>query len=264
MQVRNHLHISNPILNPIYNPIRVPLGPRLGEIVIEAKGVSKAYGDKLLMNNLDFSIPQGAIVGVVGPNGAGKSTLIKMILGRVQVDSGTFTVGDTVKLAVVDQDRDSLDAGRSVYDEITGGSDSLELGSAEVNSRAYCSWFGFKGGDQQKKVGTLSGGERNRCQLAKVVKSGANVLLLDEPTNDLDVDTIRSLEEALLEFAGCALVVSHDRFFLDRICTHILAYEGNSEIKWFTGNYQEYEAYKRENAGESNPRPITYAPLVNS
>jgi len=244
--------------------IYIPPGPRLGDVVIEAKGVTKAYGDKLLMKNLDFSIPPGAIVGVVGPNGAGKSTLIKMILGKVTPDGGTFSVGDTVKLAVVDQDRDSLEAERSVYDEITGGSDNLELGSAEVNARAYCSWFGFKGGDQQKKVGNLSGGERNRCQLAKVVKSGANVLLLDEPTNDLDVDTIRSLEEALLDFAGCAIVVSHDRFFLDRICTHILAYEGNSEIKWFTGNYQEYETYKRESSGESNPKPITFAKLVNS
>lgn len=242
--------------------IYIPPGPRLGDVVIEAKKVTKAYGDKLLMKDLDFSIPQGAIVGVIGPNGAGKSTLIKMIQGKEKPDSGEFTVGSTVKLAIVDQDRDSLDGSRSVYDEITGGSDFLQLGSAEVNSRAYCSWFGFKGSDQQKKVLTLSGGERNRCQLAKVVKSGANVLLLDEPTNDLDVDTIRSLEEALLEFAGCAIVVSHDRFFLDRICTHIMAYEGNSEIRFFTGNYQEYEAWRKANAPESALKPITYAKLV--
>jgi ATP-binding cassette ChvD family protein len=244
--------------------IYIPPGPRLGDVVIEAKKVNKAYADKVLMKDLDFSIQAGSIVGVIGPNGAGKSTLIKMILGKEKPDSGTFTVGETVKLAVVDQDRDSLDSVRSVYDEITGGRDFLELGTAEVNSRAYCSWFGFKGSDQQKKVAALSGGERNRCQLAKVVKSGANVLLLDEPTNDLDVDTIRSLEEALLEFGGCALVVSHDRFFLDRICTHILAYEGNSEIKFYTGNYQDYAAWKKETTGSDVIKAITYAPLVGN
>ena len=243
--------------------IYIPPGPRLGDVVIEAKKVTKAYGSKLLMKDLDFSIPQGAIVGVVGPNGAGKSTLIKMVLGKDVPDSGTFTVGETVKLAVVDQDRDSLDGTRSVYDEITSGSDFLQLGSAEVSSRAYCSWFGFRGGDQQKKVALLSGGERNRCQLAKVVKSGANVLLLDEPTNDLDVDTIRSLEEALLDFAGCAIVVSHDRFFLDRICTHILAYEGNSVVRFFTGNYAEYEQWYRVTNGAPVLKSVTYAPLAN-
>lgn len=244
--------------------IFIPPGPRLGDVVIEAINVNKAFGDRQLMKNVNFQIPPGAIVGVVGPNGAGKSTLIKMIQGRETPDSGTFTVGQTVKLAVVDQDRESLQGDQSVYDEITGGSDFLQLGTRETNSRAYCSLFGFRGGDQQKKVSVLSGGERNRCQLAKVVKSGANVLLLDEPTNDLDVETISSLEEALLDFGGCAVVVSHDRYFLDRICTHILAYEGNSEIRFFTGNYAEYESYKRETLGESEPKPITYAKLVNS
>jgi len=247
--------------------IYIPPGPRLGDVVIEAKNVRKAYGEKLLMKDLSFEIPPGAIVGIVGPNGAGKTTLMRMIMGKETADSGTFTVGETAKIAVVDQSREGLDGSLSVYDEISGGSDFLQLGSAEVNSRAYCSWFGFKGADQQKKVEVLSGGERNRVQLAKVVKSGANVLLLDEPTNDLDVDTIRSLEEALLEFAGCALVVSHDRFFLDRICTHIMAYEGQSEIQFFTGNYQEYEAWKKEQglgSGDSGPKPITYAKLANA
>lgn len=243
--------------------IYIPPGPRLGDCVIEAKHVTKAYGDKLLMKDLDFVIPPGAIVGVIGPNGAGKSTLIKMILGKEKADSGTFTVGETVKLAVVDQDRDNLDSSRSVYDEITGGSDDLMLGSATINSRAYVSWFGFKSADQQKKVAALSGGERNRCQLAKVVKAGANVLLLDEPTNDLDTDTIRSLEEALLEFAGVAIVVSHDRFFLDRICTHILSYEGDSVVRFFAGNYQEYESWSKENGGSRVLKPITYAPLAS-
>jgi len=244
--------------------IYIPPGPRLGDVVIEAKNVNKAYGDKLLIKDLSFTIPAGAIVGVVGPNGAGKSTLIKMILGREKPDEGTFVVGSTALIAVVDQDREGLDGSMSVYEEITGGSDFLQLGSSEINSRAYCSWFGFKGGDQQKKVQVLSGGERNRCQLAKVVKSGANLLLLDEPTNDLDVDTIRSLEEALLDFAGCAVVVSHDRYFLDRICTHILAYEGNSEVTFFTGNHQEYENWRKETKPDKQLKPITYAKLVNS
>jgi len=243
--------------------IYIPPGPRLGDVVIEAKNVNKGYNDRQLMKDLSFSIPPGAIVGVVGPNGAGKSTLIKMITGKETPDSGEFLVGKTVKLAIVDQDRDSLDGNLSVYDEITGGSDSLILGSSEINSRAYCSWFGFKGGDQQKKVEVLSGGERNRCQLAKVVKSGANVLLMDEPTNDLDVDTIRSMEEALLEFAGCAVVVSHDRFFLDRICTHILAYEGNGEIRFFVGNYQEYEAFHKANNVAVDATKKSFAPLAN-
>jgi len=247
--------------------IYIPPGPRLGDVVIEAKGVSKAYGDRTLINDLSFSIPAGAIVGVVGPNGAGKSTLIKMIQGKIQPDSGSFTVGSTVKLAVVDQDRDEqLQAGTlSVYDEITGGEDFLSLGSAEINSRAYCSWFGFRGGDQQKRVNVLSGGERNRCQLAKVVRSGANVIALDEPTNDLDVDTIRSLEEALLDFAGCVIVVSHDRFFLDRICTHIMAYEGNGVVNFFVGNYQEYAAWKMANMeGVSEAKVTKFAKLANA
>lgn len=247
--------------------IYIPPGPRLGDVVIEAKGVSKAYGDRTLINDLSFSIPAGAIVGVVGPNGAGKSTLIKMIQGKIQPDSGSFTVGSTVKLAVVDQDRDEqLQAGTvSVYDEITGGEDFLSLGSAEINSRAYCSWFGFRGGDQQKRVNVLSGGERNRCQLAKVVRSGANVIALDEPTNDLDVDTIRSLEEALLDFAGCVIVVSHDRFFLDRICTHIMAYEGNGVVNFFVGNYQEYAAWKAENMGGAGDTKVAkFAKLANA
>merc|ERR1711871_195003 len=244
--------------------IYIPPGPRLGDVVIEAKGVSKAYGDKLLMKDLSFDIPAGAIVGVIGPNGAGKSTLIKMMLQREKPDSSEFVVGDTVRTAVVDQGREGLDEGLSVYEEITGGSDFLELGTAQVNSRAYCSWFGFKGGDQQKKVSVISGGERNRVQLAKVLRSGANVLLLDEPTNDLDVDTIRSLEEALLEFGGCVVCVSHDRFFLDRICTHILAYEGNSQVNFFTGNYGEYEDWRNENMDPRELQPIKYAPIVQA
>ena len=226
--------------------IYIPPGPRLGDTVIEAKKVSKGFNGRQLMKDLDFDIPAGAIVGVVGPNGAGKSTLIKLITGKESPDSGEFNVGQSVKLAVVDQDRDNLNPDLSVFDEITTGSDELQLGGATVNSRAYCSWFGFKGADQQKKVEALSGGERNRCQLAKVVKSGANVLLLDEPTNDLDVDTIRSLEEALLDWAGVAIVVSNDRFFLDRICTHILSYEGDANIVFYNGNHEEYLAYKDE------------------
>jgi energy-dependent translational throttle protein EttA len=244
--------------------IYIPPGPRLGDTVIEAKGITKAYGDKLLMKDLSFSIPPGAIVGVVGANGAGKSTLIKMIQGKVEPDSGDFTVGPTVKLAVADQDRDSLNAAQSVFDEVSYGADFIQLGSQEVNSRAYCSWFGFKGTDQQKLVGKLSGGERNRCQLAKVVQSGANVLLLDEPTNDLDVDTIRSLEEALLDFGGCAVVVSHDRFFLDRICTHIMAFEGDSKVNFFEGNHEDYVDWKKEYLGikEEEPKPLQYAKLA--
>ena len=242
--------------------IYIPPGPRLGDVVIEAKKVNKAYGDKTLMKDLDFELPPGAIVGVVGPNGAGKSTLIKMITGREKPDSGEFNVGQSVQLAVVDQDRDNLDGTLSVFDEITTGSDELQLGGASVNSRAYCSWFGFKGADQQKKVDSLSGGERNRCQLAKVVKSGANVLLLDEPTNDLDVDTIRSLEEALLDWAGVAVVVSHDRFFLDRICTHILSYEGDGNIVFYTGNHEEYLAYKEEyGLGKEDAKEAKFAKL---
>jgi len=213
--------------------IYIPPGPRLGQQVIDAEGVSKAFGEKLLMRETEFSIPPGAIVGVVGPNGAGKSTLVNMIVGKDSPDTGIITRGETVKIALVGQDRDGLDDTKSVYEEISGGADFIDLGSVSVNSRVYCSWFGFKGSDQQKKLSKLSGGERNRVQLAKVLKSGANVIILDEPTNDLDCDTIRSLEEALLEFGGCVIVVSHDRYFLDRICTHIIAYEGDSIVRFF-------------------------------
>jgi ATP-binding cassette ChvD family protein len=246
--------------------IYIPPGPRLGDVIIEAKKVNKAFGSKVLMKDLDFDVPAGAIVGVVGPNGAGKSTLIKMITGKETPDSGEFNVGQSVKLAVVDQDRDNLNPTVSVFDEITDGADDIELGTARVNSRAYCSWFGFKGADQQKKVEALSGGERNRCQLAKVVKSGANVLLLDEPTNDLDVETIRSLEEALMDWAGCAIVVSHDRFFLDRICTHILSYEDDSNIVFYSGNHEEYLAYKEEyglNKNSADSNKASFAKLAN-
>ena len=242
--------------------IYIPPGPRLGDVVVSARNVNKAFGDRVLIQDLSFDIPPGAIVGVIGPNGAGKSTLVKMILGREAPDSGEFEVGSTVKLAVVDQGREGLTPTNSVYEEITGGADFLELGTAEVNGRAYCSWFGFKGGDQQKRVEKISGGERNRVQLAKVLRSGANMLLLDEPTNDLDVGTISSLEEALLEFGGCSLVVSHDRYFLDRIATHILAYEGEGKVDFFTGNFQEYEAYKLEQNGYVEPKPIKYATLA--
>ena len=241
--------------------IYIPPGPRLGDIVVNAEGINKAYGERVLIKDLNFEIPPGAIVGVVGPNGAGKSTLVKMITGQLQPDSGSIKVGETVKLAVVDQGREGLEAKNSVYEEITGNQDIIQLGTAEVNGRAYCSWFGFKSGDQQKKVEKISGGERNRVQLAKVLRSGANMILLDEPTNDLDVGTISSLEEALLEFAGCVLVVSHDRYFLDRITTHILSYEGDGRVEWFTGNYQEYEDYKMNTLGET-PKNIKYATLA--
>ncbi|CAK9251458.1 unnamed protein product, partial [Sphagnum jensenii] len=219
--------------------IYIPPGPRLGDVVIEARALTKSFGEKLLINNLDFSVPAGAIVGVIGPNGAGKSTLIKMIQGREKPDSGELRVGSTVKLATTEQERESLMSTQSVLEEAVGGRARLELGTVSVDARAYCSWFGFRGADQQKPVSVLSGGERNRCQLAKAVCAGANVLLLDEPTNDLDVDTIRSLEEALLDFAGCAVVVSHDRYFLDRVCTHILAYEGNKQVLTTGGGWQD-------------------------
>eukprot|EP00607_Mallomonas_marina_P004918 CAMPEP_0182438988 /NCGR_PEP_ID=MMETSP1167-20130531/86152_1 /TAXON_ID=2988 /ORGANISM="Mallomonas Sp, Strain CCMP3275" /LENGTH=503 /DNA_ID=CAMNT_0024632567 /DNA_START=394 /DNA_END=1903 /DNA_ORIENTATION=- len=242
--------------------IYIPPGPRLGQQVIDAEGVSKAFGEKLLMRETEFSIPPGAIVGVVGPNGAGKSTLVNMIVGKDSPDTGIIIRGETVKIALVGQDRDGLDDTKSVYEEISGGADFIELGSASVNSRVYCSWFGFKGSDQQKKLSKLSGGERNRVQLAKVLKSGANVIILDEPTNDLDCDTIRSLEEALLEFGGCVIVVSHDRYFLDRICTHIIALKEILLFVFFTGNHQEYETFRKDELGENAPKPIKYAPLV--
>ncbi|MEN3953117.1 energy-dependent translational throttle protein EttA [Iodidimonas sp. SYSU 1G8] len=235
--------------------IVIPPGPRLGNVVIEAKGVSKGYGENLLIDDLSFLMPPGAIVGVIGPNGAGKTTLFRMITGQETPDSGTFKVGETVKLGYVDQSRDALDPNKNVWEEISGGVDVLHLGKIDVPSRAYTGAFNFKGTDQQKKVGILSGGERNRVHLAKMLKEGANLLLLDEPTNDLDVDTLRALEEALEEFAGCAIIISHDRWFLDRICTHIIAYEGESQVVWFEGNYQDYEADRKRRLGAEADQP---------
>ncbi|MGB7815047.1 MAG: energy-dependent translational throttle protein EttA [Methylotenera sp.] len=244
--------------------IFIPAGERLGDQVIEFNGVSKAFKDRLLIDNLSFSVPPGAIVGIIGPNGAGKSTLFKMITGKEQPDSGEVKIGSTVKLAYVDQSRDELSSDKTVFDEISGGSDILTVGRYETPSRAYIGRFNFKGGDQQKIVGNLSGGERGRLHLAKTLISGGNVLLLDEPSNDLDVETLRALEDALLEFAGCVLVISHDRWFLDRIATHILAAEGNSQWTFFNGNYQEYEADKRKRLGEEGAKPkrIRYKPIA--
>lgn len=246
--------------------IYIPPGPRLGNVVIQAEQVSKAYGDKLLIDGMTFSLPPGGIVGIIGPNGAGKTTTFRMITGQEEPDSGTIRIGETVKLAYVDQSRDALDADKSIWEEISGGADVVQLGSREVNSRAYVARFNFGGTDQQKKVGQLSGGERNRVHLAKMLKSGANVLLLDEPTNDLDVNTMRALEEALENFAGCAVVISHDRWFLDRIATHILAFEGESRVIWFDGNYSEYEADKRERLGAAADQPhrIKYRQLTRN
>ncbi len=244
--------------------IVIPPGPRLGEVVVEAVGVAKGFGDRLLFEDLTFALPRGGIVGVIGPNGAGKTTLFRMIVGTEGADSGRLTVGDTVVPSYVDQSREALAAGKSVWEEISDGKDTLLLGGREINSRAYVSSFGFKGPDQQKKVGVLSGGERNRVHLAKLLKSGGNLLLLDEPTNDLDVDTMRALEDALLEFAGCAVVISHDRWFLDRIATHILAFEGESRAVWYEGNYQDYEAdlHRRIGAEADQPHRIKYKKLV--
>jgi len=244
--------------------IVIPAGPRLGDHVIRAEGISKGFGDRLLIDNLSFNLPPGGIVGVIGPNGAGKTTLFKMITGQDKPDTGTFSVGPTVKLGYVDQSRETLDPNKSVWEELSGGLDIIKLGTKEVSSRAYCGSFNFKGADQQKKVGQLSGGERNRVNLAKMLKSGANVLLLDEPTNDLDVDTLRALEEALLEFAGCAVVISHDRWFLDRTATHMLAFEGDSHVEWFEGNYQDYELdrHRRLGTDADQPHRIKYKPLV--
>jgi len=244
--------------------IVIPAGPRLGDHVIRAEGISKGFGDRLLIDNLTFNLPPGGIVGVIGPNGAGKTTLFKMITGLDKPDTGTFSVGPSVKLGYVDQSRETLDPNKSVWEELSGGLDIIKLGSKEISSRAYCGSFNFKGADQQKKVGQLSGGERNRVNLAKMLKSGANVLLLDEPTNDLDVDTLRALEEALVEFAGCAVVISHDRWFLDRTATHILAFEGDSHVEWFEGNYQDYELDKHRRLGTDADQPhrIKYKPLV--
>ena len=245
--------------------IRIPAGERLGNIVVNAEKVSKAYGEKLLFDDLNFHLPRGGIVGVVGPNGAGKTTLMRMITGDETPDSGTLTVGETVQLAYVDQSRDDLDGEKTVYENISGGADELDLGGVMVNSRAYCSGFNFKGHDQQRKVGTLSGGERNRVHLARLLKSGANLILLDEPTNDLDVDTLRALEDALIQFGGCLVVVSHDRWFLDRICTHTLAFEGDSNVVWYEGNYSEYEADRRQRLGEDADQPhrIKYRKLTH-
>ena len=244
--------------------ITIPAGKRLGDTVIKVENLNKGYGDRLLIENLSFSLPPAGIVGIIGANGAGKTTLFRMLTGQEQPDSGTVTVGDTVQLSYVDQSRDSLNPDHSVYEEITGGTDTLKVGGREIHGRAYVASFNFKGSDQQKKVGELSGGERNRVHLAKLLKSGGNVLLLDEPTNDLDVDTLRALESALEAFPGCAVVISHDRWFLDRIATHVLAFEGNSQVRWFEGNFQDYEAWRRKELGvdADQPKRLRYKPLT--
>jgi energy-dependent translational throttle protein EttA len=244
--------------------IYIAPGPRLGDVVVEARKVKKGYEDNLLMDDLDFTLPRGGIVGVIGPNGAGKTTLFRMITGQEKPDGGTLKIGDTVQIGYVDQSRDALDANKTVWEEISGGLDEIELGKKKVASRAYVSWFNFKGASQQRKVGSLSGGERNRVHLAKLLKKGSNLLLLDEPTNDLDVDTLRALEEALLNFAGCAVVISHDRWFLDRIATHMLAFEGDSEVVWFEGNYQDYEVDRKRRLGAAADQPhrIKYRKLT--
>ena len=244
--------------------IYIPPGPRLGDVVVESRGLRKAYGDLLLIDDLSFTLPPGGIVGIIGPNGAGKTTLFRMITGQEKPDAGTLRLGETVQLGYVDQSRDALAPNKTVFEEITGGEDELLVGKRTVASRAYVSWFNFKGGQQQRKVGTLSGGERNRVHLAKLLQRGSNLLLLDEPTNDLDVDTLRALEEALLNYAGCAVVISHDRWFLDRIATHILAFEGDSRVVWFQGNYQDYEADRRRRLGAEadTPHRIKYRKLT--
>jgi energy-dependent translational throttle protein EttA len=243
--------------------IMIPPGPRLGDVVIDAEQLTKGYGERLLIDDLDFRLPPGGIVGGIGPNGAGKTTLFRMIVGQERPDAGALRVGDTVALGYVDQSRDALAANKSVWEEISGGRDTIQLGKREVNSRAYVAAFNLRGPDQQQKVGQLSGGERNRVHLAKLLKGGANVILLDEPTNDLDVDTLRALEDALLDFAGCAVIISHDRWFLDRIATHILAFEGDSRVEWFEGNYQDYEADRKRRLGAEAEQPhrIKYKPL---
>ena len=235
--------------------IIIPNGPRLGNKVIEVEGLSKGYGDNLLVDNLSFSLPPGGIVGVIGPNGAGKSTLFRMLTGQEEPDAGTVEYGDTVKLSYVDQSRDTLDDKKTVFEEISDGQDVIKLGDAEVNGRAYCSSFNFKGGSQQKTMNLLSGGERNRVHMAKLLREGGNVLLLDEPTNDLDVETLRALEDAITDFAGCAVIISHDRFFLDRLCTHMLAFEGDSHVEWFEGNFEDYEADKIRRLGPESVKP---------
>ncbi|SCY68402.1 energy-dependent translational throttle protein EttA [Microvirga guangxiensis] len=240
---------------PTTAQIIIPIAERLGNNVIEFNGLKKAFGDKLLIDDLSFKLPPGGIVGIIGPNGAGKTTLFRMITGQEQPDEGSISIGESVKLGYVDQSRDSLDANKTIYEEISGGNEILYLGKREINARAYCGAFNFKGSDQQKKVGVLSGGERNRVHLAKILKSGANVLLLDEPTNDLDVDTLRALEEALEDYAGCAVIISHDRWFLDRIATHILAFEGDSHVEWFEGNFADYEEDKKRRLGTDSTIP---------
>ena len=243
--------------------IYIPPGPRLGDVVVETEGITKAFGDKLLYQDLKFRIPPGAVVGVIGGNGAGKTTLFRMIVGQEKPDKGELKIGSTVKLMYVDQSRDALDGEKSVYDVISEGKETLELGTRTMNARSYCSVYNFKGSDQQKKVGSLSGGERNRVHLARLLKSGGNLLLLDEPTNDLDVDTLRALEEAILDFAGSAVVISHDRWFLDRVASHILAFEGESEVVYFEGNFQEYEADRKKRLGNVEPKRVRYRPLPN-
>ncbi|MEP3265536.1 MAG: energy-dependent translational throttle protein EttA [Hyphomicrobiales bacterium] len=251
--------------SPTNAQIVIPSGPRLGDVVIEADSLKKGFGDRLLVNDLSFKLPPGGIVGIIGPNGAGKTTLFKMVTGAEEPDGGSVRLGDTVKLGYVDQSRDDMDPKKSVWEEISEGNDIIHLGKREVNSRAYCSTFNFKGGDQQQPVGTLSGGQRNRVHLAKMLKSGANVLLLDEPTNDLDTETLAALEDALEDFAGCAVVISHDRMFLDRLATHILAFEGDSHVEWFEGNFEDYEEDKKRRLGPDaveNPRRIKYQPFT--
>jgi ATPase subunit of ABC transporter with duplicated ATPase domains len=246
--------------------IMIPAGGRLGDTVIEVDHLNKGFGDRLLIEDLSFSLPPAGIVGIIGPNGAGKTTLFRMLTGQEAPDSGSVKIGDTVQLAYVDQSRDTLDDDATVYEEITGGVEHLKVGGREVNGRAYVASFNFKGSDQQKRVGDLSGGERNRVHLAKLLKTGGNVLLLDEPTNDLDVDTLRALEDALEAFPGCAVVISHDRWFLDRIATHVLAFEGDSQVRWFEGNFSEYEAWKKKEMGSAADQPhrIKYKPLSRS
>jgi len=244
--------------------IYIAPGPRLGDVVVESRHLRKAYGDNLLIEDLNFTLPRGGIVGVIGPNGAGKTTLFRMITGQEKPDAGALKIGETVQIGYVDQSREALEANKTVWEEISGGNDDIELGKRKIASRAYVSWFNFKGAAQQRKVGTLSGGERNRVHLAKLLKKGSNLLLLDEPTNDLDVDTLRTLEEALLNFAGCAVVISHDRWFLDRIATHMLAFEGESQVVWFEGNYQDYEADRKRRLGAAAEQPhrIRYRKLT--
>jgi ATP-binding cassette ChvD family protein len=258
------LEAENAERGPDSLEINIPVGKRLGDTVIEVKNLRKGFGDRLLVEDLSFSLPKAGIVGIIGPNGAGKTTLFKMLTGQEPTDSGTVTIGDTVQLSYVDQSRDALDPDATVFEEITGGVEHMKVGSREIHGRAYCASFNFKGSDQQKRVGDLSGGERNRVHLAKVLKDGGNLLLLDEPTNDLDVDTLRALETALENYPGCAVVISHDRWFLDRIATHVLAFEGDSQVRWFEGNFSEYEAWRHKELGSSADQPhrIKYKPLA--